>query len=805
MSHGQGRIEIELHNRLRQQEAVAELGLFALKSADLQELLKNVVQTVARVLDTELCKVLELQPDGKSLLLRAGVGWKEGLVGHATVATEVDSQAGFTLLSNEPVIVADLQTESRFRGPSLLQEHGVVSGLSVVIHGDKWPFGVLGAHTRQARAFSRDDASFVQSVANILGGFIERRRVHMLYRQLVESVEDYAILTLNPAGLVTTWNIGAERLSGFRSDQMIGRPVASFYPPDEAAAGKPEQELTEAVAQGRIEHEGWRLRHDGTRFFARCSTIALKDERGILCGFSRVVRDITAQRREEESLRSVVDHSVDAIFTIDEQGLIQSCGGAVQRIFGHCCCDLVGQNINLLMPEPLRNEHGGYLRNYLRTGFARIMGSVREVTGIRKDGVPIPLEIVITEFRLDGQRFFTGILRDISPRKQLEAQLRQSQKMEAFGQLAGGVAHDFNNLLTIISGYSELVLKNLRADDPSRGFISEVHRAGERAASLTRQLLAFSRQQVLEPKVLDLNAVVADTEKMLRRLIGEDIHLHTVLAPRLDRVNVDPGQIEQVVLNLAVNARDAMPEGGKLTIETANTEVDEIYAQTNKDLKPGRYVMLTVSDTGCGMSDEVKARIFEPFFTTKGPGKGTGLGLATVFGVIKQSGGHIKVYSEPGHGTSFKIYLPVVNEKIPSSRSLHGTRITPTGDETILLVEDEDAVRLLSRRALEGLGYTILEASNGREALAICQQHACTIHLLLSDVVMPEIGGRKLAEQLTVLRPDMKVLYLSGYTSDAVVRHGVLHAEVAFLQKPFTVSSLANKVREVLDQVPGLD
>jgi CheY-like chemotaxis protein len=370
--------------------------------------------------------------------------------------------------------------------------------------------------------------------------------------------------------------------------------------------------------------------------------------------------------------------------------------------------------------------------------------------------------------------------------------------MEAIGQLAGGIAHDFNNLLTIISGYSGLLL-NSRVDPSTKGQLKEIHKAGERAASLTRQLLAFSRKQVLAPKVLDLNATVMDTEKMLRRLIGEDVLLATALDPNLMPVKVDPGQIEQVIINLAVNARDAMRKGGKLTIDTANVELDETFTHLRPDVKPGRYVMLAVSDTGCGMTKEVEARIFEPFFTTKGPGKGTGLGLATVYGIIKQSGGNIYVYSEPDRGTTFKIYLPTVEEQASPDQSVYGMNVAAFGDETILLVEDEDGVREIARLALEAHGYKVLEASRGQEAIRLCTTHQGPIHLLVSDVVMPEMGGREVAERLGALNAGIKMLYLSGYTDDAVVRHGVLEAQAAFLQKPFTPVALATKVREVLD------
>ena len=378
-------------------------------------------------------------------------------------------------------------------------------------------------------------------------------------------------------------------------------------------------------------------------------------------------------------------------------------------------------------------------------------------------------------------------------------QLRQAQKMEAVGKLAGGIAHDFNNLLTAITGYSELTLRRLRAEDPLRRNVEEIKKAGERAASLTRQLLAFSRKQVLQPKVLDLNAVVSDMEKMLRRLIGEDIELRTALAADLGSVKADPGQIEQVLMNLAVNARDAMPQGGNLIIETENVYLNEGYATRHIAVKPGPYVMLAVSDTGEGMSEETQSRIFEPFFTTKEVGKGTGLGLSTVYGIVKQSGGNIWVYSEVGEGTVFKIYLPRVDEAAQEYKPGPEAQESLDGTEVILLAEDDERVRGLVREVLEGYGYRVLEAEGGSAALSVSERHEGPIHLLLTDVVMPKMSGRELAIRLARVRPEMKVLYMSGYTDESIVHHGVLDAGTPFLQKPFEAEALARKVRELLD------
>jgi len=400
-----------------------------------------------------------------------------------------------------------------------------------------------------------------------------------------------------------------------------------------------------------------------------------------------------------------------------------------------------------------------------------------------------------------------GSIQDITPQKlaearhaKLEAQFLQAQKMETIGNFAGGVAHDFNNLMTVVLSYAELLAEELEPGDPMRVDLGEIRSAGLRATGLTRQLLAFSRRQVLQPKVVELGEIVAGMENMLRRLIGEDVELATSCAAQLGKVLVDPGQIEQVIMNLAVNARDAMPQGGMLTIETKAVALDEPFAAEHAGIHPGTHVMLAVSDTGTGIDKATQARMFEPFFTTKERGKGTGLGLATVFGIVQQSGGTIWVYSEPGKGTTFKLYFPVAEHAEPPRASVApAARATLHGTETILLVEDEEAVRTLIRTILTKYGYNVLAAQNVGDAFLLCDQHPAKIDLLLTDVVMPRMSGRQLAERLSPIRPDMKVLYMSGYTDDAVVRHGVLEATLAFIQKPITPEPLARKIRAVLD------
>ncbi len=512
-----------------------------------------------------------------------------------------------------------------------------------------------------------------------------------------------------------------------------------------------------------------------------------------------MINDITERRRVDaarERLLAILEATTDLIAISQFDGPASYINAAGRKLLG------IGPNEQVLLTDHRpKSARKVILNEAIPTAIRKGVWSGETVL-LSRDGKEIPVsQVLIAHKTAAGEvEFLSTIARDIREQKRLEDQFRQAQKMEAFGTLAGGIAHDFSNLLTVIIGYSQFLLGRVANDDVAHGFVAEIKKSADRATSLTRQLLAFSRRQMLQPREIDLNSIVADMSKLLTRLIGEDVQLATRLDPELHRVRADPSQVEQVVLNLAVNARDAMPTGGKLTIETRNVELDQAYAASHVDVRPGSYAMLAVSDSGSGMSPEVKARIFEPFFTTKEIGKGTGLGLATVYGVVKQSGGHIEVYSELGKGTSFKVYLPRVGRPDPRFGGDSGIFAIPSGRETILLAEDEGGVRTLARMALAARGYTVLEARDGREAMLLAQNHPGTIHLLVTDVVMPHLGGRQLSEMLNKERPEMKVLYMSGYTDDAVVRHGVLQSNVCFVQKPFTPDSLSRKVREVLDK-----
>jgi two-component system, cell cycle sensor histidine kinase and response regulator CckA len=505
------------------------------------------------------------------------------------------------------------------------------------------------------------------------------------FRLLAEGVRDYAILMLDPLGFVTSWNRGAERLTGLRADEAIRKPIDLLFTEEDNAAARGERVLADAVARGRCEDEGWCVRSDGSRFWASIAVTALLDPDGRSLGFAAIVRDLTERREAEAALRRSEDH------------------------------------------------------------------------------------------------------------------LRQAQKMEGIGRLAGGIAHDFNNLLTAIQGHAQFLLEDLPVEHPTRGDAEEIRRAADRAAALTRQLLAFSRRQVLQPQVLDLNAVIRDMNKMLRRVIREDIALVTSLAEDAWNIYADAGQIEQVLMNLVVNARDAMPSGGSLTVATRNIEIEEGYVVGGAGPHAGFHVQLTVSDTGLGMDKETQARIFEPFFTTKPEGQGTGLGLATVYGIVQQSGGHISVYSEPGRGTTFRILLRRHIESGEHERAPI-VREPARGWESVLVVEDDPAVRSLTRRVLQDRGYSVLEAGDGAEALRLAREYDGPIDLLVTDIVMPEMSGRKLAESVRSLHPAAKVLFMSGFTEQDVRQQGLLDPNAPFVEKPFSPERLARRVRETLGE-----
>lgn len=623
------------------------------------------------------------------------------------------------------------------------------------------------------------------------------------YRRIVETTSE-GIWMYDDQGLTTFVNGRMAEMLGVTPSEMLGETIFAFVDPSARAeaASRFEQRRLGIASRSQL-----LLRQkDGTAFWASVVANPLMDGDGEFEGVLALVTDISAERSADElraRLVAIVESSQDAIVSTDLHGMVTSWNLSAEALYQYSAEEMLGKSIFVLTPASLIDAE----RALFDSAAGNLPTRQHETQRRRKDGSTVEVALTLSPVR-DASGIVIGvskIARDLSEARQAEAalrrteeQFRQAQKMEAVGRLAGGVAHDFNNMLSVILSYSGLAIEELNAGDPLREELQQIQQAGERATELTRQLLAFSRRQMLEPRVIDLNEIVSAMKSMLARLLGEDIELTLLMPRKVGRVRADPGQIEQVLMNLAINARDAMPDGGKLTLKTANAQLDGAYAATHLGVTPGAHVMITVSDTGTGMDAATLARIFEPFYTTKEQGKGTGLGLSTVFGIVQQSGGHVDVYSEPGHGSTFKIYLPRT-DRAADAPSFALPEALPRGNETILLVEDEDQVRGVACAILRRNGYHVLETASGGEALVISNDFPAKIHLLLTDVVMPRMSGRKLAEQLSPLRPEMKVLFASGYTDDAIVHHGILDAGVAFLHKPFTPDSLLRKLREVLD------
>lgn len=611
-----------------------------------------------------------------------------------------------------------------------------------------------------------------------------------------------AVNVIAPDGSVRLWNPAAEQIFGWKAEEVVGHPPP-FIPEEK-------QKEFEAILRRTLESNGLkglevqRRRKDGSSVLVSLSVAPLHDAEGRHTGFVGVLEDITERKRLEEEhrrLASAVEHTAECVIITQLDGTIVYVNPAFERVTGYTRAEVTGKNPRLLKSG--RHDEAFYRHLWKTLEAGEVWAGC--FVNRRKDGSLIETEAVISAVRDAAGRpaYYVAVERDVTRERELQEQLRQVQKMEALGRLAGGVAHDFNNLLTAITGYSELLQAILPPRGRARDYLEEIRKAGHRAASLTQQLLAFSRRQPVEARVLDLNAVIRDMHNMLRRLIGEDVELVLDLFPDLGPVRADPGQIEQVLLNLTVNARDAMPQGGRVTISTANVDLTEDDAAHHAPVVPGSYVAISVSDTGCGIDPQILPQIFEPFFTTKEQGKGTGLGLAMVYGIARQNGGSVTVASRKGEGTVFRVYLPRLGAT--TSGEAHGPAREPVrrGSETILAVEDDDVVRHLVRKVLESRGYRVLEARTGAEALDLLRGHSGPLHLLLTDVVMPELSGRELAEHARALHPRLRVLYISGYADQEQAKLGVRDPFAGFLAKPFSPEVLERKVREVLDAVPA--
>ena len=652
----------------------------------------------------------------------------------------------------------------------------------------------------------RNDEGRVEGLVGLAVDITERtgaaealQRANEFAESIIQTA-NVIFLQLDTAGIVRNLNAAAEEITGYARAEVVGRPwFERLVPRDRYPYAWEEFDrlMKEGTAAGSFENPILTKQGEERQIMWRNKTLR---EGGRIVGIISFGMDVTDRRRAEEQqarLSRVVEQAAESIVITDPQGTMIYVNPAFESISGYSRAEAVGQNSRLLKSG---HQDAAFYRRMWET---LIRGEVWKgrLVNRRKDGTLFQEDATIGPVRDASGRIvnYVAVKHDVTNQMRLERQLMQAQKMEAVGRLAGGVAHDFNNLLGVITGYGEITRGKLRVDDPLRAKVDQILKAAERAAGLTRQLLAFSRQQVLQPRIVDLNDLVSNLEKMLRRLIGEDVELATSLDPGLGSVKADPGQIEQVLMNLAVNARDAMPDGGRLTIETRNAELDPDYAARRPPTRTGPYVMLAVTDSGMGMDAETQSHLFEPFFTTKEMGKGTGLGLSTVYGIVKQSGGYIWCYSEVGLGTTFKVYLPRVDEETAPANRPAAAAPSAGGSETLLLIEDDPALRELLAETLEEGGYTVLVANDGAAALQIADEYAGAIHLIVTDVIMPGLTGRQAAETIKAARSEVEILFISGYTNDAIAKHGVLEPGAKFLSKPFTPDELLRKVREVLD------
>ena len=797
--------------QLRETVAIYELAQTIAFALEPETIISKLADSALQQTDADEVSILLPTGEGGEFYVAAVRGENHQRLLGERVSLE-SSISGWVARERLPLVLDGEVNDDRFH--SLWPHPEIRSAISVPMQVANKVIGTININAiNRARPFNLGQMKALTILASTAAAALEssslyskvlsaEERYRTIFENAIEglfqSTADGRFITANPAfARILGYESPAEMIAAIND---IGQQL--YVQPEARVEGL--RILRERGVLVGFEFQAYRK--DGEKIWLSENRRSVRDQDGVELYFEGSIEDITERKRSEAELRKseeryreLVENARDIIYEHDLAGKYTVANKAAEQITGYSVAEILTLNtVQTIAPEFIDKAQQMLMRK-----LAGETVTAYEIEVIAKDGHRVALDVNSRLVFQNGVPIgVQGIARDVTERKQLEDQLRQSQKLEAVGQLAGGVAHDFNNLLTVIGGYSDLVLRRLPQASPLIANVAEIKKAGDRASGLTRQLLAFSRKQILQPVVLDLNSVVSNLEKMLRRLIGEDIELLTTTEPNLGQVKADPGQVDQVIINLIVNARDAMPEGGKLMIQTANVVLDEEYTHDHVPCLPGSYIMLAVSDTGIGMDAERQARIFEPFFTTKAAGKGTGLGLSTAYGIVKQSGGNIWVYSEVGKGTTFKIYLPRVDEAVDYEGGGGLERMAPHGTETILLVEDEEQVRQIAQQILTTLGYRVLPATNGQEALAVAQEHEGTIDLTITDVVMPQLSGRELVERLCLLRPNMKVLFMSGYTDDAIVRHGLLDERLEFIQKPFAADAFARKIRNVLD-LPG--
>jgi PAS domain S-box-containing protein len=619
----------------------------------------------------------------------------------------------------------------------------------------------------------------------------------------LQSTDD-AIVTISLDGTITTWNAGAEQLFGYPAGEAIGTNIEVIVPDDRKA--EMSGELARIARGEKVRHyETKRIGRDGRPIIVSLSVSPLRSPSGAIVGASKIARDMTERKNAEEALleseemaRGIIDSALDAFIQMDEGGRVIGWNAQAETLFGWSRDEVIGKPLgDLIVPERHRARHKAGVARFLQGGGSAFLGKRIEIDAVRRDGTEIKVELKVTALRRRSGYVFNAFVQGAPEKPELDEQLRMAQKMEAIGQLTGGVAHDFNNLLTVITGTVEILAEGVANDPKLAATVKLIDDAAMRGVEMTQRLLAFARKQPLQPYSTDVNTLLVDAAKLLRQTLGEQIEIDSILQDNLSPVLVDSSQLTTALLNLALNARDAMPYGGKLMIETGDAYLDEAYVRANREVRPGHYVMVAVSDTGRGIPAAIRDKVFEPFFTTKAPGKGTGLGLSMVYGFVKQSGGHIKIYSEEGQGTTIKIYLPQARE---TDKVLEIVPAAPVegGQETVLIVEDDALVRNFVTGQLKSLGYTTLVAGNAAEALKLIDQGA-TLDLLFTDVIMPgTMNGRQLAEEVVKRLPSVKVLFTSGYTQNAIFHHGRLDPDIILLPKPYRKADLARMVRVAL-------